>query len=65
MLASGEDDMSASNDMPRIASTIYLAGYDDRVKFTPEQRERMRLGKSPYLRDRKIERYEVHKGKFV
>lgn len=57
--------MSANNDFPRIADSVYRAGYDDRVKFTPEQLQRMKKGKSPYLRDRKIERYEVHKGKFV
>lgn len=57
--------MSANNDMPRIADSVYRAGYDDHVKLTLEQLERIRKGKSPYLRDRKIERYEVHKGKFV
>ena len=57
--------MSANNDFPRIADIVYRAGYDDRVKFTREQLERIRKGKSPYLRDRKIERYEVHKGRFV
>lgn len=57
--------MTANNDMPRIADSIYRAGYDDRVKLTPEQLQRMKKGKSPYLRDRKIERYEVHKGEFV
>lgn len=57
--------MTANNDFPRIADSVYRAGYDDRIKFTTEQLQRMKKGKSPYLRDRKIGSYEVHKGKFV
>lgn len=57
--------MTANNDMPRAASSIYKHGFDESYDFTAEQKERVRKGQSPYRRDTKIGEYSVSKGKFV
>lgn len=57
--------MAVKNDMPRAASAIYKHGFDDSDDLTPEQRERMKKGLSPYRRDTNVSEYKYSKGKFV
>lgn len=57
--------MAVKNDTPRAASAIYKHGFDDSDDLTPEQRERMNKGLSPYRRDTNVSEYKYSKGKFV
>lgn len=57
--------MAVNNDMPRAASAIYKHGFDDSDDLTPEQRERVNKGLSPYRRDMNVSEYKYSKGKFV
>lgn len=57
--------MTANNDIPREASSIYKHDFDDSDDLTPEQRERMNNGLSPYRRDTKVSEYKYSKGRFV
>lgn len=57
--------MAAKNDMPRAANSLYKHGFDDSDDLTPEKRERVNKGLSPYRRDRKVDEYRFSKGRFV
>lgn len=57
--------MAGKNDMPRAANSLYKHGFDDSDDLTPEQRERMNNGLSPYRRDTKVSEYKYSKGRFV
>lgn len=57
--------MAIKNDMPRAASAIYKHCFDDSDDLTPEQRERVNKGLSPYRRDTNVSEYKYSKGKFV
>jgi len=57
--------MAVKNDMPRAANSLYKHGFDDSDDLTPEQRERVNNGLSPYRRDRKVDEYRFSKGRFV
>ena len=57
--------MAVKNDMPREANSLYKHGFDDSDHLTPEQRERVNNGLSPYRRDTKVSEYKYSKGRFV
>ena len=57
--------MTVKNDMPRAANSLYKHGFDDSDDLTPEQRERMNKGLSPYRRDTTVTEYKYSKGRFV
>ena len=57
--------MASTNCMPRAANSLYKHGFDDSDDLTPEQRERMNNGLSPYRRDTKVNEYKYSKGRFV
>lgn len=57
--------MAVKNEMPRAASAIYKHGFDDSDDLTPEQRERVNKGLSPYRRDTNVSEYKYSKGRFV
>ena len=57
--------MTVKNDMPRAANSLYKHGFDDSDDLTPEQRERVNKGLSPYRLDTNVSEYKYSKGKFV
>lgn len=57
--------MAVKNDMPMVANSLYKHGFDDSDDLTPEQRERVNKGLSPYRRDTNVSEYKYSKGKFV
>ena len=57
--------MAYTNDMPRAANSLYKHGFDDSDDLTPEQRERVYKGLSPYSRDTNVSEYKYSKGRFV
>ena len=57
--------MAVKNDMPRAANSLYKHGFDDSDDLSPEQRERVNNGLSPYMRDTKVSEYKYSKWRFV
>ena len=57
--------MAVKNDMPRAANSLYKHVFDESDDLTPEQRERVTNGLSPYRRDTKVSEYRYSKGRFV
>ena len=56
--------MAYTNDMPKAANSLYKHGFLT-AALTPEQRERVNKGLSPYRRDTNVSEYKYSKGRFV